>query len=177
MENVTKFLHCRRGLRDTQEINTNTYEKAVKDVTILLQSRHGLRNTQEIYTSTYEGDKLEGNHTRKQARSDQLEQKDDDEDYTIEGLKNGNVYENANEGKQTTSVRSRKRLESESEESVEKPVKNVTKLLKGRPGLRDTQIRNTNTPLSCLQEVQEAVKEETQHQEGCQSDAREPFVE
>ena len=112
MENVTKFLHCRRGLRDTQEINTNTYEKAVKDVTILLQSRHGLRNTQEIYTSTYEGDKLEGNHTRKQARSDQLEQKDDDEDYTIEGLKNGNVNENENEGKQTTSLRSRRRLES-----------------------------------------------------------------
>ena len=56
-------------------------------------------------------------------------------------------------------------------------MKNVTKLLKGRPGLRDTQVRNTNTPLSCLQEVQEAVKEETQHQEGCQSDAREPFVE
>ena len=55
-------------------------------------------------------------------------------------------------------MRSRKRLESESEESVEKPVKNVTKLLKGRPGLRDTQVRNTNTPLSCLQEVQEAVK-------------------
>ena len=44
-------------------------------------------------------------------------------------------------------------------------MKNVTKLLKGRPGLRDTQ------------EVQEAVKEETRHQEGCQSDAREPFVE
>ena len=74
-------------------------------------------------------------------------------------------------------MRSRKRLESESEESVEKPVKNVTKLLKGRPGLRDIQVRNTNTPLACLQEVQEAVKEETQHQEGCQSDAREPFVE
>ncbi len=71
-------------------------------------------------------------------------------------------------------MRSRKRLESESEESVEKSVKNVTKLLKGRPGLRDTQVRNTNTPLSCLQE---AVKEETQHQEGCQSDAGEPFVE
>ena len=56
-------------------------------------------------------------------------------------------------------------------------MKNVTKLLKGRPGLRDIQVRNTNTPLACLQEVQEAVKEETQHQEGCQSGAREPFVE
>ena len=74
-------------------------------------------------------------------------------------------------------MKSRKRLESESEESVEKSVRNVTKLLKGWPGLRDTQVRNTNTPLSCLQEVQEAVKEETRHQEGCQSDAREPFVE
>ena len=39
----------------------------------------------------------------------------------------------------------------------------MTKFLKGRPGLRDTQVRNTNTPLSCLQEVQEAAKEETQH--------------
>ena len=38
VENVTKFLECRRGLRDTQEINTNTYEKSVKYVTILLQS-------------------------------------------------------------------------------------------------------------------------------------------
>ena len=74
-------------------------------------------------------------------------------------------------------MRSRKRLENESEESVEKTVKNVSKLLKSRPGLRYTQVRNTNTPLSFLQEVQEAVKEETQHQEGCQSDAREPFVE
>ena len=53
MENVTKFLQCRRGLRDTQEINTNTYEKPVKYVTILL------RNTQEMNTSTYEGDKQE----------------------------------------------------------------------------------------------------------------------
>ena len=78
---------------------------------------------------------------------------EDDEDYTIEGLKNGNVNENENEGKQTTSMRSRRSLESESEESVEKSVKNVTKLLQGRPGLRDTQVRNTNTPLSCLQEV------------------------
>ena len=41
VENVTKLLQCRRGLRDTQE------------------SRHGLRNTQEIKTSTYEGDKQE----------------------------------------------------------------------------------------------------------------------
>ena len=54
MENVTKFLQCRRGLRDTQEINTNTYEKPVKYVTILLKSR-----PQEMNTSTYEGDKQE----------------------------------------------------------------------------------------------------------------------
>ena len=60
---------------------------------------HGLRNTHEINTSSYEGDKQEGNHTRKQARSDQLEHEDDDEDYTIKGLKNGNVNENENEGK------------------------------------------------------------------------------
>ena len=59
VENVTKFLQCRRGLRDTQEINTNTYEKPVKYVTILLKSRPGLRNTQEMNTSTYEGDKQE----------------------------------------------------------------------------------------------------------------------
>ena len=91
------------------------------------------------------------------------EHEDDDEDCSIEGLKNGNVNENKNEGKQTTSLRSRRSLERESEESVEKCVKNVTKLLQGWPGLRDTQVRNTNTPLSYLQEVQEAVKEETQH--------------
>ena len=60
-------------------------------------------------------------------------------------------------------MRSRRRLQSESEESVENSVKNVTKLLKGLPWLRDTQVRNTNTPLSCLQGVQEAVKEETRH--------------
>ena len=38
VENVTKFLQCRRGLRDTQEINTNTYEKPVKDVTIFYKA-------------------------------------------------------------------------------------------------------------------------------------------
>ena len=57
-------------------------------------------------------------------------------------------------------MRSRRRLQSESEESVENSVKNVTKLLKGLPWLRDTQVRNTNTPLSCLQGVQEAVNRE-----------------
>ena len=60
-------------------------------------------------------------------------------------------------------------------------MENVTKLVQDRYGSRNIQEKNTTTyekpPLSCLQEVQEAVKEETQHQEGCQSDAREPFVE
>ena len=55
-----------------------------------------------------------------------------------------------NEREQTTSLfecfRPRRKLESESEGSVEKTVKNVTKLSQGRPGLRDTQVMNTNTP-------------------------------
>ena len=60
-----------------------------------------------------------------------------------------------NENEQTTSLfecfRPRRKLESESEGSVEKTVKNVTKLSQGRPGLKDTQVMNTNsTPYMIL---------------------------
>ena len=58
---------------------------------VLTISRPGLRNTQEMNTSTYEGDKQETRkQDRKQARSGQLEH-EDDEDYTIEGLKEENI--------------------------------------------------------------------------------------
>ena len=54
---------------------------------------------------------------------------------------------NENEREQTKSLfecfRPRRKLESESEGSVEKTVKNVTKLSQGLPGLRDTQVMNT----------------------------------
>ena len=55
-----------------------------------------------------------------------------------------------------------KDTQGENTKSVEKPAPNVTNLLQSRPGLTDTQVVNTNNSLLCLQEIQEAVKEENQ---------------
>ena len=58
-------------------------------MTILLQIRPDLRNTQERNTCTYEVDKQETTPENKLKVAKR--EHEDDVDYTIEGLKNGNV--------------------------------------------------------------------------------------
>ena len=127
VENVTKLLQDRHGLRNIKEKNTCTTtftEKPVKNVTILLQSRHGLRNTQLMNTNTYYDFKQEATPEDELEVNEGVHEGDDGSDI-IEGLKEENI--------------------DQKEDSMEKRVENVTKLLLCQRGLRVTQEINTNT--------------------------------
>ena len=109
VENVTKLLQDRHGLRNIKEKNTTTFkEKPVKNVTILLQSKHGLRNTQKMNTNTFDDDKQEATPEDELEVNEGVHEGDDGSDI-IEGLKEENI--------------------DQKQDSMEKCVEHVTKLL------------------------------------------------
>ena len=86
-ENVTKLLQSRRGLRNIQEKNTNTYKNPVENVTKLLQCRRGLGDTHVINTNTYNDHKHETPPEDELEVGEEGDHEGDGEDDTIEELK------------------------------------------------------------------------------------------
>ena len=150
VKNATKVLQFRRGLRDTQEINTNTYKKLWK-------------MWQYFYKADLDQETLmKWTLVLTMVKSRKPHQKTSSKWPTNTWRWWRRLYYWRPEKWECKSKK--RKTECEVKKKAGKWIwKNVTKFLKGRPGLRDTQVRNTNTPLSCLQEVQEAAKEETQH--------------
>jgi hypothetical protein len=87
VENVTKLLQSRRGLRNIQEKNTNTYKNPVENVTKLLQCRRGLGDTHVINTNTYNDHKHETPPEDELEVGEEGDHEGDGEDDTIEELK------------------------------------------------------------------------------------------
>ena len=64
----------------------------MKNVTILVQRRHGLRNTQEMSTNTNEDDNQDRKpHQEDELKVNEGERECDDGGDTIEGLKGENI--------------------------------------------------------------------------------------